>query len=150
MAGYETTVHTVVAGCMPCASSPTSGHCCVQTWTATCAVEEMLRWTTVGINWRRIATRQTALGGQVIETGDKVVVFLLSANRDETVFTDPCRFHIDRDPNPHIAFGGGSHYCLGARLPASSFGSCSTNSYGGSPTAKSRRRIHDHHPSPTA
>jgi cytochrome P450 len=80
------------------------------------AVEEVLRWATVGINFRRTATQSTQIGDARIEPGDKVVMFLLSANRDAAVFQDPWRLDITRDPNPHIAFGSGIHFCLGSAL----------------------------------
>ena len=80
------------------------------------AIEEMLRWTTPGRHIMRTATEDTTLGGQTIRAGEAVAVFLNSANRDETVFSDPDTFRIDRRPNPHIAFGFGAHFCLGAHL----------------------------------
>ena len=81
------------------------------------AVEEMLRFVSPVMNFRRQAAADFELGGQKIKAGDKVVFFHASANRDETVFENPDRFDIARDPNPHIAFGGGGpHFCLGANL----------------------------------
>jgi len=81
------------------------------------AVEEMLRWGTSIHNFRRTATRDTELRGQRIAAGDKVVMYYMSANRDEEVFEDPFRFDVGRTPNDHVAFGGGGvHYCLGASL----------------------------------
>jgi cholest-4-en-3-one 26-monooxygenase len=81
------------------------------------AVEEMLRFVTPVMNFRRTATRTLELGGRRIEEGDKVVFFHTSANRDEEVFEDPDSFDITRSPNPHMAFGGGGpHFCLGANL----------------------------------
>jgi cholest-4-en-3-one 26-monooxygenase len=81
------------------------------------AVEEMLRYVSPVMNFRRQATADVILGGQEIKEGDKVVFFHVSANRDEVVFDDPNRFDITRNPNPHIAFGGGGpHFCLGANL----------------------------------
>jgi cholest-4-en-3-one 26-monooxygenase len=81
------------------------------------AVEEMLRWGTSIHNFRRTATVDTELGGQPIAAGDKVVLYYMSANRDEDVFADPHRFDVGRTPNDHVAFGGGGvHYCLGANL----------------------------------
>ena len=80
------------------------------------AIEEMLRWTSPSPSKRRTATRATTLGGQHVAPGDKVLVWEGSANRDEAVFPDPTRFDIGRDPNPHLAFGHGLHYCLGANL----------------------------------
>ncbi len=81
------------------------------------AVEEMLRFVSPVMNFRRTATEDLELRGTPIAEGGKVVFFHCSANRDEEVFEDPDRFDIRRDPNPHIAFGGGGpHFCLGANL----------------------------------
>jgi cytochrome P450 len=80
------------------------------------AVEEMLRWTAPSPSKRRTATRRTELDGHTIEAGDKVLFWEGSANRDERVFDDSMEFDIRRDPNPHLSFGHGIHYCLGASL----------------------------------
>ncbi len=81
------------------------------------AVDEMLRFVTPVMNFRRTAMVDTELSGTAIAAGDKVVFFHASANRDEDIFTDPDTFDIGRDPNPHIAFGGGGpHFCLGTNL----------------------------------
>lgn len=81
------------------------------------AVEEMLRFVTPVMNFRRTAMRETELSGTKIREGDKVVFYHTSANRDEDVFEHPGRFDVGRSPNPHIAFGGGGpHFCLGANL----------------------------------
>ena len=80
------------------------------------AVEEIMRWTTPSPSKRRTATVETTLGGHRVAAGDKVVVWEASANRDRAAFTDPERFEVTRDPNPHLAFGMGVHYCLGANL----------------------------------
>jgi cytochrome P450 len=80
------------------------------------AAQEMLRWWTPVMTFRRTATADCELGGQRISAGDKVVVSFTSANRDETVFAEPDRFDIRRQPNPHLAFGHGPHFCLGAHL----------------------------------
>jgi cholest-4-en-3-one 26-monooxygenase len=81
------------------------------------AVEEVLRWVTPVMEFRRTATRDTQIRGQQIAKGQKVILFYGSANRDEAVFKDPEKFDIGRDPNPHIAFGGGGpHFCLGTHL----------------------------------
>jgi cytochrome P450 len=80
------------------------------------AVEEMLRWWTPVMTFRRTANADCELGGRRIGEGDKVVVSFSSANRDEAVFTDPDRFDIRRHPNPHLVFGHGPHFCLGAHL----------------------------------
>ena len=82
------------------------------------AVEEIVRWATPVIHFRRTATADTELGGQAIKAGDKVVMFYNSANRDETVYPDPYRFDITRPALPaQVGFGaGGPHFCLGANL----------------------------------
>jgi cholest-4-en-3-one 26-monooxygenase len=81
------------------------------------AVEEMLRFVTPVMNFRRTATCDLTLSGTDVTAGDKIVFFHASANRDEDVFADPDTFDVGRDPNPHIAFGGGGpHFCLGANL----------------------------------
>jgi cytochrome P450 len=83
----------------------------------TSAVEEIVRWATPVIHFRRTAVRDTVLGGQAIKAGDKVVMWYNAANRDEAKFPDPYRFDIAREPNEHIGFGaGGPHFCLGANL----------------------------------
>jgi cholest-4-en-3-one 26-monooxygenase len=80
------------------------------------ATEEILRYVSPVISMRRTATCDTEIAGQVIRENDKVVMFYPSANRDGAVFDDPHRFDITRDPNPHLAFGWGPHFCLGANL----------------------------------
>lgn len=80
------------------------------------AVDEMLRWWSPVVHFRRTATQDTELGGAQIAAGEKVVVFFSAANRDPRVFSDPDDFDIRREPNPHIAFGAGPHYCIGAML----------------------------------
>jgi len=82
------------------------------------AVEEIVRWATPVIHFRRTATEDTELSGQPIAAGDKVVLWYTSANRDERVFEDPFRFDITRPINPtQVGFGaGGPHFCLGANL----------------------------------
>jgi cholest-4-en-3-one 26-monooxygenase len=80
------------------------------------AVEEMIRWVTPLNNFFRTATRDTEVRGTPIAKGDRVVLLYPSANRDEDVFADPFAFDIRRDPNPHVAFGHGTHFCLGASL----------------------------------
>lgn len=80
------------------------------------AVEEMLRFLAPVHYFRRTATMETEIRGQRIAEGDRVVMIYASANRDEDVFEAPDAFHVDRDPNPHVAFGFGEHFCLGAAL----------------------------------
>jgi cholest-4-en-3-one 26-monooxygenase len=81
------------------------------------AVEEILRWASPVLYFRRNATKDTVVGGETIKAGDKISLWYISANRDEDVFDEPFRFDITRHPNNHIAFGGGGpHFCLGAQL----------------------------------
>jgi cytochrome P450 len=81
------------------------------------AVEEIVRWASPVIHFRRTVTQDTELGGQPLREGEKVVLWYNSANRDESVFADPFRFDVTRTPNEHVGFGGpGAHHCLGANL----------------------------------
>ena len=81
------------------------------------AVEELIRWITPIMQFRRTATQDTELAGQRIAEGDKVVVYYTSANRDErAIGGEPATLDLGRDPNPHLAFGIGPHFCLGAHL----------------------------------
>jgi cytochrome P450 len=80
------------------------------------AVEESVRWASPSVYKRRTATRDVELHGKSIAAGDKLTVWEMSANRDETVFDDPFRFDVTRSPNPHLGFGQGVHFCLGASL----------------------------------
>jgi cytochrome P450 len=81
------------------------------------AVEEFLRWASPIYHFRRTATRDVELHGKTIRTGDKVVLWFASGNRDEDVFDSPERFQVTRNPNDHMTFGkGGPHFCLGNAL----------------------------------
>jgi cholest-4-en-3-one 26-monooxygenase len=80
------------------------------------AVEEIVRWTSPVIQFARTATREVTLHGQTIRAGDTVGLWYPSANRDERQFVDPYRFDVGRDPNFHVGFGHGPHFCLGANL----------------------------------
>lgn len=80
------------------------------------AVEEIVRWTSPVIQFARTATQDTVVRGQPIRAGESVCLFYPSANRDEDVFDEPFKFDIGRDPNPHLAFGIGEHFCLGSNL----------------------------------
>ena len=79
-------------------------------------VEETLRFNNAVLHFRRTATRDVELGGARIQAGDKLLLWYPSANRDEAVFEGPDRFDLTRNPNRHLAFGIGAHFCLGARL----------------------------------
>jgi len=81
------------------------------------AVEEIVRWATPVIHFRRTATQDTEIDGHPIKEGEKVVMWFNSANRDERAFENPFAFDITRSPNPHVGYGGGGpHFCLGANL----------------------------------
>ncbi|MBW0016755.1 MAG: cytochrome P450 [Mycobacterium sp.] len=116
-AGAETTRNAVAGGLLALADHPTQ-------WLRLrgdfellpTAVEEMIRWTSPSPSKRRTATRDVTLGGQPIEAGQKVQIWEGSANRDADVFDRADEFDITRKPNPHLGFGQGIHYCLGANL----------------------------------
>ncbi len=81
------------------------------------AIEEILRWASPVLHFKRTVTADTEVRGTPIKEGDPIVMWYVSANRDEDVFDDPYTFDVARDPNPQIAFGGGgNHFCLGANL----------------------------------
>ncbi|QBJ97132.1 cytochrome P450 [Rhodococcus sp. ABRD24] len=80
------------------------------------AIEEMLRWVSPIKNMARTVTRDTTFFGADLKEGEKMLLLFESANFDETVFDDPDRFDIGRSPNPHVAFGFGTHFCLGNQL----------------------------------
>ena len=79
-------------------------------------VEELLRWVSPIKNMSRTVTREVRLHDATLHEGDQVILMYPSANRDPAVFTDPDRFDVRRDPNPHLAFGFGPHFCMGASL----------------------------------
>ena len=80
------------------------------------AIEEMLRWVSPVMQFRRTATQDTKLGDREIRKGDKVVMYYGAANRDPEVFEQPEVFDIARKPNPHLAFGIGTHFCMGSHI----------------------------------
>jgi cytochrome P450 len=80
------------------------------------AVEEIVRWTSPVIQFSRTAASDTVVRGQKIRAGESVCLFYPSASRDEDVFDDPFKFDVGRNPNPHLSFGIGEHFCLGANL----------------------------------
>src|SRR6266481_4250712 len=80
------------------------------------AVEEIVRWTSPVIQFARTAASDTSVRGQTIRAGESVCLFYPSASRDEDVFAEPFKFDIGRNPNPHLSFGIGEHFCLGANL----------------------------------
>jgi cytochrome P450 len=80
------------------------------------AVEEFIRWSSPITSEARTLTADAELGGHQLREGERVVVWSPSCNRDETVFDDPFRFDVRRQPNRHLAFAHGEHFCLGAHL----------------------------------
>ena len=83
---------------------------------STTAVEEFIRWVTPILNMRRTVTEEHELHGQTLREGDQVVLMYAAANRDPRAFTDPDRLDVTRPDNRHVAFGFGTHFCLGAWL----------------------------------
>lgn len=115
--GDETTRHVIVGGTEALLRHPEEQRKLVaDAGLVPCAVEEMLRWVTPVQNMNRTATRDVELGGATIRAGEKVLPLYPSANRDAAVFAEPQRFRVDRQPNEHLAFGHGAHFCLGASL----------------------------------
>jgi cytochrome P450 len=116
-AGAETTRNAVAGGLLALANHPDQLHALRDDLdTLPTAVEEMVRWTSPSPSKRRTATRDVTLGGAPIGAGQKVQIWEGSANRDASVFDDADEFDIARKPNPHLGFGQGVHYCLGANL----------------------------------
>ncbi len=116
-AGAETTRNAVAGGLLALAEHPRQLHALSEDFgKMPTAVEEMVRWTSPSPSKRRTATRDVTLGDQSIEAGQKVQIWEGSANRDPSVFDSADQFDITRKPNPHLGFGQGVHYCLGANL----------------------------------
>ncbi|MEV0788545.1 cytochrome P450 [Kribbella sp. NPDC050459] len=114
VAGNETTRHLISAGLELVATEPgLAAELAADEQLLPTFVDELLRWSTPIMQFRRTVTSDTVLGTQRLRAGDKVVLYYVSANRDETVFTQPERFDPRRSPNPHLAFGVGPHFCLG-------------------------------------
>jgi cytochrome P450 len=115
--GNETTRNTVAGGMLVLMDRPEQrARVLAHTMPLWITVEECLRWVTPIMNLRRIATRDVELRGQHIREGQQVLMLHASANRDEDVWSDADVFDAHRDPNPHLAFGIGPHFCLGANL----------------------------------
>lgn len=118
VAGNETTRNTISGGLWALAQHPDQWQRLVEDRALIpSAVEEILRWTTAVISFMRTATVDTELAGRAVAAGDPVLMLYASANRDEAQFGPTAdRFDVGRDPNPHLAFGFGAHYCIGAAL----------------------------------
>jgi cytochrome P450 len=116
-AGAETTRNSVAGGLLALAEHPSQLALLRSDLSLLpVAIEEMVRWTSPSPSKRRTATRDVSLGGCSIEAGQKVQIWEGSANRDSLVFANADSFLITRKPNPHLGFGQGVHYCLGANL----------------------------------
>jgi cytochrome P450 family 142 subfamily A polypeptide 1 len=115
--GDETTRHVLSGGMLELIKHPEQRDA-LRAGDADLALmaEEMIRWNSPVQNMARTATREVVVRDQKINEGDQLMLFYPSANRDEEVFEDPHRFDIRRSPNPHVAFGFGTHFCLGASL----------------------------------
>ena len=115
--GAETTRNVIAAGIFLLSRHPDQRQLLIDDPSRIpTAVEELIRYVTPILNMRRTATRDVELHGQLIREGDEVLLMYSSGNRDEAVFDDPQRFDVTRSPNNHIAFGFGTHFCLGASL----------------------------------
>ena len=118
VAGNETTRNLISAGLAALARNPEQwGTLRADPALVPAAVEELLRWTTPVISFMRTATADCRIRGQAVSAGDPVLLVYASANRDEEVFgADAGSLRVDRHPNPHVSFGFGPHFCLGAAL----------------------------------
>jgi cholest-4-en-3-one 26-monooxygenase len=117
VAGNETTRNLISGGVLTLLEHPAErARLLADPALVPSAVEEMLRWISPVMHFRRTATRDTELHGQAIRAGDKVVLYYISANRDEDAFVEAHRFDVGRSPNEHLAFGAGEHFCLGSSL----------------------------------
>jgi len=118
-AGNDTTRYSIAASLYALANRPAllaelkNGD--AQLWET--APDEFIRWASPTMHFRRTATRDFELHGRQVKAGDKVLLWFVSANRDETAFDDPFELNLKRTPNRHVAFGqGGPHVCLGMWL----------------------------------
>lgn len=117
VAGNETTRNAMSGGMVVLSENPQErAKLLANPELITTAVEEIVRWVTPVVGFRRTATQDTEIRGQQIRKGEKVLMIYQSANRDEEVFEQADKFKVDRQPNYHLAFGVGPHFCLGANL----------------------------------
>ncbi|MDG2332900.1 MAG: cytochrome P450 [Myxococcota bacterium] len=116
-AGHDTTKNSLAGGFAQLIQNPDEfDKVKADLSRASDAVEEMIRWSSPVNYMKRTAARDTVVNGQAIREGDSLVLFYGSANRDESVFDAPYQFSIDRNPNRHIAFGYGEHFCMGTHF----------------------------------
>jgi len=117
VAGNETTRNAITGGMSALIENPAERQKLVDDpRLMKSAVEEIVRYVSPVLNFARTATRDTELHGRRIARGQKLLLVYPSANRDAGVFAEPDRFRVDRQPNPHLGFGIGNHFCLGANL----------------------------------
>jgi cytochrome P450 len=117
LAGNETTRNAISGGLLALCQNPEQKAKLLGDMTLMdSAVEEICRWTSPLHHMSRYVAEDTEIGGKQIKAGERVLMWYLSANRDEDMFSDPYTFDITRTPNEHLAFGIGEHFCLGASL----------------------------------
>ena len=117
VAGNETTRNAITGGLLAFSMFPDEkAKLLANPELIDCAVDEIVRYVSPVMSFSRTVTEDHELRGQQLKAGDKVLMLYQSANRDEDVFDAPDEFRVDRDPNPHLGFGIGTHYCLGANL----------------------------------
>jgi cytochrome P450 family 142 subfamily A polypeptide 1 len=115
--GAETTRTVISRGLRAFCDNPDQWQLLIdEPATIATAVDELVRWVTPLHNFFRTAATDATIGDQPVAAGDRLVLLYASGNRDEDVFADPFRFDVTRSPNPHVGFGFGTHYCLGASL----------------------------------
>jgi cholest-4-en-3-one 26-monooxygenase len=116
-AGNETTRNAISGGLLAFCEHPDEwDHLRADAELLPSAADEILRWVSPISHFTRVAVADYELRGVTIRAGDQLALYYASANRDEEIFDDPFAFRIDRSPNPHVAFGFGEHFCLGAHL----------------------------------
>ena len=117
-AGHVTTRHLLAGAMLALFEHPPQWRALVENPALLgTGAEEMLRWVTPGMQFQRTAARDAVIGGQPVAAGDRVALYYVSANRDESAFENPGRFDLARTPNAHVSFGaGGPHFCLGSSL----------------------------------
>jgi linalool 8-monooxygenase len=117
VAGNETTRNSISGGLVTLAQYPDERRRLAgDPFALATAAAEIVRYVSPVMHMRRTATADTEIRGRKIRAGDKIILWYVSANRDEEVFKDPSRFDLTRDDVPSLGFGIGEHYCLGARL----------------------------------
>lgn len=115
--GSDTTRHVIAGGCLALMEHPDQFELLKnEPERLPDAIEEMVRWVSPLLNMARTATEDVVIHGQEIKAGQQVLLMYAAANRDEAVFENPMQFDITRHPNPHVAFGIGTHFCMGANI----------------------------------